>query len=240
LYSVLLEIQIFSHLRYYRTHPNIVEILGYDWQKDSSDALYPVVVVEYTPLGTLLDYLEEHGRELKSELKGKLCFDIAKGLHFVQNSGIAHGDVKLQNILVFPGEDTHPVAKISDFGHSRTCLDMKEPQRYSGTRLYVPLEAWDGQLLTLEQLFQCDIFAFGLAIWEILQDGKVYNSEDHSKVFNGSQQSWCITIGGLCKDFLLRAFEAEPTSCPFPNFYNDIFENTFLQEPQLRYTIAEL
>ncbi|EXM13913.1 hypothetical protein FOTG_17649 [Fusarium oxysporum f. sp. vasinfectum 25433] len=60
--------------------------------------------------------------------------DIAEGLKSLHDCGIVHGDVKLENVLVFPGLDRKHIAKLSDFGHSLVDLGRGGgPQRYNGT-----------------------------------------------------------------------------------------------------------
>ena len=132
-------------------HPNIINLLGYGWQLQESSI--PFFVIECAELGTLRQYLKATPLSLRQ--RQTLCRHVALGLHELHMSGISHGDLKLDNVLVVleaiqqaksnPVADLDddklvPVAKISDFGHSLLLTDEQEGtpvQRYYGTTAYV-------------------------------------------------------------------------------------------------------
>ena len=79
-------------------HPNILGLLGYGWNLSENSAL-PFLVTEYAEQGTLRDFLRKVPTSLVSKLQ--LCGDIASGLHAMHMCGVSHGDLKLENVLVF-------------------------------------------------------------------------------------------------------------------------------------------
>ena len=79
-------------------HPNILGLLGYGWNL-SEDSALPFLVTEYAKLGTLRDFLQKVPTSIVTKLR--LCGNIASGLHAMHLCGVSHGDLKLENILIF-------------------------------------------------------------------------------------------------------------------------------------------
>ena len=79
-------------------HPNILGLLGYGWNLFENSAL-PFLVTEYAAQGTLRDFLQKEPTSIP--LKLQLCGNIASGLHAMHMCGVSHGDLKLENVLVF-------------------------------------------------------------------------------------------------------------------------------------------
>ena len=100
-------------------HPNLVNLLGYGWRLFKDSAL-PFLVTEFAHHGNLRQYLQTHATRVSSVSRMKLVGQIASGLHALHSCGVAHGDVKLENILVFqpPSTETEseaPVAKLVSY-----------------------------------------------------------------------------------------------------------------------------
>jgi serine/threonine protein kinase len=137
LQSVLREILIMHHAPL-AGHPNILTLLGYGWKVQQGSPL-PYVVVEYGVGGSLRSYLASHP-DITVRAKTILGGDVASGLMALHHCGIVHGDVKLDNVIVFHSWDrpSATIAKLCDFGHSilLTAEDNAE-LKYYGTTLYV-------------------------------------------------------------------------------------------------------
>lgn len=93
------EVTLFSPLA---KHENILGLLGYGWNL-SEDSSLPFLVTEYAEQGTLRDFLREKQTSVVSRLK--LCGNIASGLHAMHSCGVSHGDLKLENVLIFREPD---------------------------------------------------------------------------------------------------------------------------------------
>jgi serine/threonine protein kinase len=134
--TLLLEIRIMHH-KPLQAHPNILSLLGYGWKSSGKDLL-PYIMVEFGEYGSLRAFLKRKHLELRSKLI--LGGDVAAGLNALHLCGIVHGDLKLDNVIVFQSWDrpAGAVAKICDFGHSilPTSGD-KMPPKYYGTLLYI-------------------------------------------------------------------------------------------------------
>lgn len=171
--AVLLEYRALSHPPI-RQHPNIVDILDLAWETDPENwkVKWPVLVLEYADQGTMTAFLAQS--KFSIETRTKLCLDIACGLTVLHESGIIHGDLKMNNVLIFVNASVAPVsmnrftAKLADFGTSLVDLDGR---RYpSFTKPWHAPECFEKLESTGLQKF--DIYSFGLLCWAVMLDGK--------------------------------------------------------------------
>ena len=161
-----------------RHHPNIIRLLGYTW-KEVQAGCAPMLVMEVASLGSLnMLLLRTHLNEFDLN---SLCADVACGLAVIHASGITHGDLKLENVLVFENPSGRPAAKLSDFGQA--LLDYQEvPHR--GTPLYnaPEIQAQHGGSTSVSSPLylgshhsgMADVFSYGLLTFEIFNRGKRY------------------------------------------------------------------
>ncbi|KAF3392848.1 Ankyrin-3 [Penicillium rolfsii] len=175
LQSVLREILIMCHPPLMH-HPNIIDILGYGWSVERQ-RLSPFISVAFASKGTLRDYMKGKVHPIRTKLI--LMGDVGSGLMALHKCGIVHGDLKLDNVVVFSSLDRPcmSIAKVSDFGHSIILGSASENKtQYFGTTLYNAPEVAEQKdhPIPIEQLHKCDIWAFGLCAWEILADGQLY------------------------------------------------------------------
>jgi serine/threonine protein kinase len=170
---------------------NILDIFGYGWDIDSGNII-PFLVTDFSTEGTLRRFLKNNPLSIHEKLL--FCKDVAQGLHSLHVAGIAHGDLKLDNVLVTPHlessnapQERHLMrssgyqACISDFGHSLHLYDDEGDdsvvkQRYGGTLAYNAPEILDRDRAAREHINfrKCDIWSLGLSCWEILIDGGAY------------------------------------------------------------------
>ena len=97
---VLKDLEVMHHPPLAR-HDNVIRLLGYGYGLSSTNPL-PFLVTEYSQHGTLREYLMAESTTLVARLK--LFGGVASGLHAMHLCGVAHGDVKLENVLVFLNE----------------------------------------------------------------------------------------------------------------------------------------
>ncbi|KAI9764408.1 MAG: hypothetical protein M1840_008431 [Geoglossum simile] len=181
---VLKDIEVMSHPPLAQCD-QILSLFGYGWRLQGGDI--PFLVTEYAPYGTIRQYLQ-HNTGLSGMRKWGLCRDVATGLEWLHCSGVVHGDLKLENVLVVPissgktVEDSEVVAKISDFGCSilLSLAPGSQQERYLGTALYNPPEVTNGKCGPQKPIdFQkCDMWSFGLLCWEVMNGGKPYYEND--------------------------------------------------------------
>ncbi|KAF2729238.1 kinase-like protein, partial [Polyplosphaeria fusca] len=94
---VLKDIEVMCHPPISQ-HENIVTLLGYGWGLRMGDII-PFIVTDFAALGTLRDYLRSETVTMQSKLA--LCSQVACGLNRLHWASVAHGDLKLENVLVF-------------------------------------------------------------------------------------------------------------------------------------------
>jgi len=165
-----------------QSHENIISIFGWDWFEDwqnqeTNRGLSPALIVEFADLGSLRHFLSTKVTEPKKLL---LCRQVASGLHALHISGIIHGDVKQENVLVCGNAATEFTAKISDFGN---CLfEQSNEGTYNCTRQYRPPELNKMPKLISHLNFKiCDIYSYGLLVLEVLLDGQPYYERQSSR-----------------------------------------------------------
>lgn len=158
-----------------REHPNVIDLLDLGWETDpdSRHVKWPVLILEYADQGTMTNFLARS--HFSVETRVKLCLDVARGLAVIHQSGIAHRDLKMDNVLIFTnpsayhGSISRYTAKLADFGASSVELDEGEVQPCY-TRPWNAPECL--QRKGLVDLQRMDIYSFGLLCWAVMLHGK--------------------------------------------------------------------
>ncbi|RYP54781.1 hypothetical protein DL768_000509 [Monosporascus sp. mg162] len=171
--AVFLEYRALTHPPI-KEHPNIVDILDLGWETDPRHwkVKWPVLILEYSDQGTMEAFLAQY--KLSLETRTKLCLDVARGLTMLHECGIIHGDLKMDNVLIFtnPGVSSGSIgrytAKLADFGASLVELDGKRSPSF--TKPWNAPECFEK--LEHTGLQKSDIYSFGLLCWAVMLDGK--------------------------------------------------------------------
>lgn len=225
----------YAHLR---GHPNILSLLGYGWRHEHQ-AILPYVVVDYSSHGTFRDFLKAE-RALDIYRKKRLVLDVACGLDALHSSGIIHGDLKLDNVLIFDRSGDPKagrVAKICDFGHSLLLSADDEDLVYRGTTIYNAPEVHKQAVKAIKKFMlpRCDIWAFGLLALEVVVDGDVYTDHLGDEIYfnptlvHDNPQIFC---GELLKIAIQLSNRMEN---PFMEiFFKGLFRRTLMLMPQAR------
>jgi len=135
-----------------------------------------------------------HNKGPFEEEQAKVFFhDIANGLYFLHNKGIAHRDIKLQNILVVKSEQ-RMVAKLADFGLSKVVKNVNGEiemfKKPAGTMSYMSPEIMDcyiksksGHKKDVKQwdAFPGDCWAAGICLYYLLTDEAPFLKSPASK-----------------------------------------------------------
>lgn len=155
-------------------HENIVNIKTIGWTRlDASSAAWmPMVVLELADLGTLTEYLSKERLGVDSKLQ--IARDVGCGLQALHACGITHGDLKLDNILMFRSKDGKVQAKLCDFGCSYiTTGDENEEDKVeisAGTKPWNSPELY--KQISYPWLPHVDTYSYGLLVWRVLLNGR--------------------------------------------------------------------
>lgn len=142
------------------SHPNLVAI--HDVVRVADGA---VVVMEYLGGGSLREVLERDG-PFSPAVAARMIEDVLAGLTALHDVGLAHGDLKPENVLL----DSTGRAKVADFGAVRrigghgTLARASLRLDWAGTLGYLAPEQALGALATSRS----DVFAAGALAWEML------------------------------------------------------------------------
>jgi len=154
------EVEIMASPRF-KDEENIATLLFVGYREDSP---FPTLGVELALYGTLDYVLRSPGDGLTDNDKINMTVDIGTGLGTLHDAGIAHGDLKCENILVCHHETRGIVAKITDF--SGVChVGRKEARPSHFTTLWSPPEALLQQ--TSIDWRKADVYAYGLLVASI-------------------------------------------------------------------------
>ncbi len=175
--GVMRELRVLTHPPF-KNHECLIEALAYGWSINTEAGIHPYLVADYSDHGTLADYLQRITPPV-DECR-QLALDVAVGLQALHHSGIVHGDLKTDNVLVFNCAGERPqVAKLADFGASIFDVDFDDGLvAYRGTARYnAPeqarrsgFEAWRASQ-TMEAFLKADIYSMGLLVWEVMNNG---------------------------------------------------------------------
>jgi serine/threonine protein kinase len=159
-----------------QSHENIIKLFGWDWFEDwqneeTNRGLSPALIMEFAELGTLRQFLRQTAVAPLQKLS--LSFQVALGLDAIHKSGVIHGDIKLENVLMYRKSATEVTPKITDFGNS--LLESSSESEYNCTLEYrAPELLKHSNLVPVSRFILCDIFSYGLLVWEVLLDGRYY------------------------------------------------------------------
>ena len=170
-----------------RDKPNIVRLVSWGISLDALEA------ANLESLCTPLLILEKADDDLAQFIKTEayvtapyeticdLAIDIGRGLGAVHAADIVHGDLKLENILIFTeshatgshAAGSHAAgrkwtAKLCDFGNAVPISAKADSTTYLGSHYWMPPECYEKSLLSKPlppSLAPCDIFVYGLVVW---------------------------------------------------------------------------
>lgn len=135
------------------SHPGIVEIF-----EVFDDSRYTYLVFEHCENGTLHDMISKNG-SLTGNILFSFCSKITSALQFCHNNGVAHLDIKPENIFI----DKYFRPKIGDFGLSQLSQNNHSISTvFSGSPCYQ-----SPQIISREPFnpFKSDIWSLGCTFY---------------------------------------------------------------------------
>ncbi|CAH0721653.1 unnamed protein product, partial [Brenthis ino] len=161
------------------------------------------------------DYIDgRNPRPLTSRDLLAWAFQIARGMEYLANKKVLHGDLAARNVLL--AEDN--IVKICDFGLARSIYKNDEYQKQENSPLPVK---WLAIECMTDRIFstQSDVWSFGIVLWELFTLAKT----PYPNVSPTSLVQWLTDGHRLAKpqyaddrlyDVMLRCWQQKPTARP--------------------------
>ena len=165
------EVEMLSKVR----HPNIVEVYGI-WYVPHKDRAAVSVVMELCDESLYEFIRKSRGKVDSKDTKFAILRDIARGMVYLHDQNIVHGDLRSSNVLLIHLEDT-TTAKLADFSMEKlldsvthrhftirfTPEDYLPPEVFDHKEHKYLRRKWALQLLTPK----VDVFCFGEVVLEV-------------------------------------------------------------------------
>lgn len=183
---IITEINIHGH-PLIREHPNVARLEGICWDISADDMVWPVLVFQKSHLGDLHNFVK---RSLCVETRLKLCIDIAVAIRDIHSkgtkskeifypmtdlaTGLIHGDIKPQNILVFENQPDIYAAKLADFGaiihigREKTLVKMPKSSPWNAPEHH---DRW----FQLPEAMKMDVYSFGMLCLRLIFEERSFD-----------------------------------------------------------------
>jgi serine/threonine protein kinase len=152
-------------------HPHIVQLYGY-YQEPTKTGL----VMEYCGDGDLSEYCI--GRPFQEKVA--LAAQVLSALRYLHAQGVAHGDVKPQNVLIQAG-----VAKLADFAMSTGAvvsvsrsISSQSGAVATGTDAYSAPEVLENGRNALSPA--SDMYSVGMLVYHLVEEEAPWNRENNA------------------------------------------------------------
>lgn len=153
-------------------HPNIIRLLDVF---ENSEYIY--IVMEYLSGGPLLQYFKERKYKLKELRVRDIIHQIATSLFYLKSFGIAHRDMKPDNIMMATSDDDAEI-KIIDFGLSKIIGPKERSKDPFGTIPYAAPEI----ILRKPYSHSVDIWSLGVTCFFLLTGFHPFDSHDQQEL----------------------------------------------------------
>lgn len=145
-------------------HENVVRMFG--WHVLAGLFVIELELIQGRTLASVLEQERYDQRPVIARMLG-WTVQILSGLRHIHANGIAHGDIKPQNILI----DSHDVARLIDFGASYSMDDLLASSTGAGTWLYMAPEVAAGQPAR-----NSDLYSVGVVMYRMLAGALPYRT----------------------------------------------------------------
>ncbi|CAG8545691.1 10875_t:CDS:2 [Diversispora eburnea] len=153
-----------------RDSPNIIRFYGLSYIENSD-----VTVFEWAEYGSLRELYCKY--DIAWHVKVRIALDICRGFIFLHSCDILHHDIRCEHIMMATGL----VPKIAKFKYSHVetspTTDMKDATEIM--RWMAPEKLRDS---TYPYTFKCEIFSFGMLLWELVFEKIPYEKWDILKI----------------------------------------------------------
>ena len=236
-----IEAEVAASLR----HPNVVQFFMHDVVPVTPDGqVAPAseglvfwrmrITQEYCSTGALREVLD------KGQLEGQtgprtppscgtaltLAYDVARGLAYIHDEGIIHGDLKAGNVMLSPRagskseqtDDSANVAKIADFGMAKVVDADKSYVSMNGsvcgTSTHMAPELFKAQ----QQKPAADVYAYGILMYELMTGNVPWKGKLPHEIFamvaEGERPVFPSTTPRGVLELAMRCLSGDPAARP--------------------------
>lgn len=197
-------------------HPNIVQV--FDWGRHAGTYF---ITMEYVQGRTLAEILRAN-KQLTSAQAADIGSEVAAGLAYAHEAGLAHRDVKPANILI----GSNGQVKVTDFGIARAMNSATESQltqagAVMGTASYFsPEQAQGGQPDP-----RSDLYSLGIVMYEMVAGQPPFTGDNPVSI--------------AYKQVHDTAMPLHQSVADIPRPYEAIVDKLLAKQPAARYQSAE-
>ncbi|KAI8381091.1 kinase-like domain-containing protein [Radiomyces spectabilis] len=241
------EISILRAIR----HPHIVGLI--ECQKTNT---HIYLVMEYCSMGDLSQYIKRTRTSKSSRGPGggmpervvrHFLKQLASALEFLRSKNLVHRDIKPQNLLLIPPEESGhhdvanadiPVLKVADFGFARFLPNASLADTLCGSPLYMGPE-----ILSYKKYdAKADLWSVGAVLFEMITGRPPFRAQNHlellkkiqenndnirfpdeklSSISNSPNNRSLVIIGDDMKDLIRKLLKKNPVErMTFEEFFN--------------------
>ena len=153
-------------------HPNIIRLLDVF---ENSEYIY--IVMEYLSGGPLLQYFKDRKYKLKENRVRDIAHQISTALFYLKSFGIAHRDMKPDNIMMASDGDDSEI-KLIDFGLSKIIGPKERSKDPFGTIPYAAPEI----ILRKPYSHSVDIWSLGVTVFFLITGFHPFDSHDQQEL----------------------------------------------------------
>uniref|UniRef100_A0A8C4Q482 Checkpoint kinase 2 n=1 Tax=Eptatretus burgeri TaxID=7764 RepID=A0A8C4Q482_EPTBU len=219
-------------------HPGIVRFLE---ACDSEEAFF--IVLEYADGGELSQWLKR--RRVLCEKTSKFVFyQIVLAVHYLNEQGVIHRDLKLQNVLL-ASTDEEPLVKVTDFGLARIAGEQSVARTLCGTLHYLAPEVFDVGKSRAGYGKAVDCWALGVILFWCLSGrspfvecpaGTSMAEQIRSRRVVFDPQVWA-TISQSARDLVTHLLTVDPSRrCTT----QQALQHPWLQDPEMKMKVQRL
>ena len=159
---------------------NLVQLLCVAWDEiPTLGRHWPRLLLEAADYGNLGEFFLGSPDAKTWMVKIEVISNVISGLQALHNHGVAHCDLKLENVLVFRAANKNHLgvayqAKICDFGFSVILADYEENDTFAeqlGTEPWSSPELTFATNIKVKDLPQSDIYSLGLLSSRVFMNG---------------------------------------------------------------------
>jgi len=151
----------------YLVHKNVIQVRGEENQEDQM-----IIFMELASMGELFGRVIQNG--MLTEMEARPYFiQLMEAVSYMHQMGVAHRDLKLENVLLASTPDGGDVCKVCDFGlahryeidGSGKVLNQKKLMETCGSKSYAAPEVLEGRGYNG---FDADVWSCGICLFAML------------------------------------------------------------------------